>query len=101
MAMATGGDVVLQLLRELRDLEQQVRAEYGRTEERLTQMQGHVEALVQGMSGLTGSFRSTKELHEQHFEKLGRTVNILADQQVQDREKLDDHERRIGMLEQT
>ncbi len=98
--MATGGDVVLQLLRELRDLEQQVRAEYGRTEERLTQLQGHVETLVQGVAGLTDSFRTTKELHEKHFDKLGRTVNVLADQQLQDRETLDNHERRISALEQ-
>ncbi len=119
MAMATGGDMVLQFLRELRDLQQQVQVENRRiderltgTEQRLTQMQLHLEALIetltrdvgglkQDFSGLRESFRITKTLHEKYFEKLGRTVNMLAGHQLQDREKLDDYGRRIIVLEQS
>ncbi len=133
--MATGGDVVLQMLRELRDLQQQVQVENGRTEERLTRTQANVATLTQNvatltrnvetltqnvetlrqnvvtmaenmgmltqnMSGLVESFRGTKERHEQYLAQLGRTVDMLADQQRQDRDRLDTHEHRIGALEQ-
>ncbi|HZI12192.1 MAG TPA: hypothetical protein VE153_17545 [Myxococcus sp.] len=107
MAMATGGDVVLQMLRELRDLQQQVQVNNGRMEDRLTQTQRNVETLrqnvamlVENVSGLVEGFRGTKELHEQYLNQLGRTVNMLADQQQQDRDRLDTHEGRIGALEQ-
>jgi hypothetical protein len=43
---------------------------------------------------------ATKTPYEVFFEKLGRTLNMLIEQQEQDRLVLADHERRLTLLEQ-
>ena len=59
-----------------------------------------VHLLGEGLTGLTQVFRSTKTTHEGFFEKMGRTLNTLIEQQHQDRTQLGNHERRLCLLEQ-
>ena len=106
MAMAAGGDLLMQCLEELRELQHEVKEGQGRTEDQLTQvkqdvglLQRTVNALAGNLSTLADSFHNTKLTHERYFDKIGRTLNMLAEQQLQNRDLLDDHERRLRVLE--
>jgi ABC-type transporter Mla subunit MlaD len=88
MAMATGGDVVLQMLRELRDLQQQVQVDHERTEERLTGTQRNVGTLTQTVGTLTrnvatmgqtvGTLTQTVETLTQNVATLTQNVATLT-----------------------
>jgi hypothetical protein len=107
MAMAAGGDVLMQCLRDVRELQQQVQAGDGRTAQQLTQIKEDIGDLQRSANALAGSFSTlaahtdtTRLNHERYFDRIGRMLNVLAEQQLDTRGTLDDHERRLRLLEE-
>lgn len=104
--MAAGGDVLFQCLEELRDLRQQVHEGESRTAEQLNRVKEDVGVLQRSVSTLAGNLSTladgvhfTRQTHERYFDKIGRTLNVFADLQSRNRDQLDDHERRLKLLE--
>ncbi|MCP3137124.1 hypothetical protein [Pyxidicoccus xibeiensis] len=108
MAMATGRDVLMQLLQEVEDLRQQGVAANERVDRQFQVVEEQFQGLAaefsrlaaafsqtnKDMGGLAQAFRSTRELHEKHLARIGRTLNKLADEVLEDRGRFEDHLRR-------
>lgn len=96
MATATGGDVVMKLLQEFREMQEEARVQYARTDraiERVTQrtqaLAEHVEKLATELSALAVEVNGMKRVHGKMFEQVGRTLNRLAEAQASDRQRID------------
>lgn len=106
--MATGRDVLMQLLQEVEDLRQQAVAANDRVdgqfrlveerfrlvEERLQQLAAEFSLTRKEVGTLAHAFLSTREIHEKHLARIGRTLNVLADEVLEDRGRFEDHLRR-------
>ncbi|RKH42388.1 hypothetical protein [Corallococcus sicarius] len=96
MATAMGGDVVMKLLQEFREMQDEARVQYARTDraiERVTQqtqvLAEHVEQLATELFALTVEVNGIKRVHGKMFEQVGRTLNQLAEAQASDRQRID------------
>ena len=85
MATATGGDLVVQMLSELRELQQQLVASGERVQEQL--------------QTLAYVFREGQEKTQNHFTRLIEMVTRLADDRAGMLRRLDDHDARLDALE--
>lgn len=96
MATAMGGDVVMKLLQEFREMQDEARGQYARTDkalERVTHqtqvLAEHVEQLATELFALTVEVNGIKRVHGRMFEQVGRTLNRLAEAQASDRQRID------------
>ncbi len=104
--MATGRDVLMQCLQEVRELQQQVQEGEERSAQQLTlvkedvgELQKNVKTLAENVSTLADNADKTRLSHERYFNKIGRVLNMLAEQQLNTQGTMDDHEHRLRLLE--
>lgn len=110
MATAMGGDVVMKLLQEFREMQDEAEVRYARTDrvlEQVTQQSQvlfqntrilfertrvlfeNVEVLTTQVSALAQELGGIKTTHGRMFEQVGRTLNRLAEAQTSDRQRID------------
>lgn len=89
MATAMGGDVVMKLLQEFREMQDEARVQYVRTDRAIERVTQQTQVLAEHVEKLAVEVNGIKRVHGRMFEQVGRTLNRLAEEQASDRQRID------------